>query len=87
MWRRIFNLDCSRRSLSSSRFLSLPGRHRTRERKIGLAKDHAWREQNIGEKWRGVERKGGEGGDGEEESLPVNPKRFTELCSSMNGKQ
>ena len=87
MWRRIFNLDCSRRSLRSNRFLSFPGRDRTRELKSGRAKDHAWREQNIGEKWRGGEREGGEGGGGEKESLAVNPKRFTELCSSMNGKQ
>ena len=82
MWRRIFNLDCSRRSLRSSRFLSFPGRDRTRERKIGRkyenkAKDHAWLEQNIGEKCRGREREGGEGGGGEKESLVVNPKRFT----------
>ena len=62
MWRRIFNLDCYRRSLRSSRFLSFPGRDRTRERKSGRTKKHAWREQNIGEKWRGGEREGGEGG-------------------------
>ena len=62
MWRRIFNLDCYRRSLRSSRFLSFPGRDRTRERKNGRAKKHAWREQNIGEKWRSGEREGREGG-------------------------
>ena len=50
-------------------------------------KKHAWRGQNIGEKWRGDEREGGEGGGGEKESLAVNPKRFTELRSPMNGKQ
>ena len=87
MWRRIFNLDCYRGSLRSSRFLSFPGRDRTRERKSGRAKKHAWREQNIGEKWRGGEREGAEGGGREKESLAVNPKRFTKLRLPTNGEE
>ena len=65
MWRRICNLDCYRVSLRSSRFLSFPGGDRTRERKSGQAKKHAWHEQNIREKWGGGEREGGESGGGE----------------------
>ena len=56
-------------------------------RKSGRAKKHAWHEQNIGEKWRGGEREGGEGGGREKELLAVNPKRFTKLCLPTNGEQ
>ena len=41
-----------------------PGGDRTSKRENGRAKEHAWVEQKIGEKWGGSEREGeGDGGD------------------------
>ena len=42
---------------------SFPGRDQRSEQKSGQAKEYAWGEQKIGEKWEGGEREGGRGGE------------------------
>ena len=67
-------------SLRCSRFLSFFSVDRTSERKSGRAKEHAWGEQKIGEKWEGCVREGG--GGGEKRNIGVSFAGLTpSLCS------